>query len=433
VLVYSPNIGPRLEYIFDFLSSYYGQNFSLTDDVHQFRASHESKLDYSNSRSDIKALWISPTGLLISNEIKQPFIECFDFKGKKAFFKTEGDLPFDIFSAIFFLISRYEEYGSYMKDAYGRYAHENSAAFQNGFLNLPLVNIWLEILRPLLIEKDPAFSKTAGSFRFIPTYDIDIAWSYSNKGLIRNAGGMLRSFARGDWSLVNERLMVLAGKKKDPFDAYEWMDALHHNYQLDPVYFFHAGKKRNQYDKNIPPTNPEQQKLIRRTASIYSTGIHPSWHSGKAGTYREEKELLEFITGRAVDSSRQHFIRLKLPHTYRDLIDAGITNEYSMGYGSINGFRASVATPFYWYDLASEKKTSLLVHPFCFMDANSFYEQKDNPEQAYEEMMAFYRQIKSLHATMITVWHNSFLGTGRMFNGWRQSYSRFIASISSGQ
>ena len=57
-----------------------------------------------------------------------------------------------------------------------------------------------------------------------------------------------------------------------------------------------------------------------------------------------------------------------------------------MGYGSINGFRASVASPFYWYDLEKEANNLLAAYPFCYMEANSFYEQKFTPAQALEEM-----------------------------------------------
>ena len=74
----------------------------------------------------------------------------------QAFFKSEGDYPFDIFSAVFYLLSRYEEYLPHKKDMYGRYAHENSLAFKEGFLNLPLINIWLEDFKNVLKKKFPS-------------------------------------------------------------------------------------------------------------------------------------------------------------------------------------------------------------------------------------------------------------------------------------
>ena len=66
-----------------------------------------------------------------------------------------------------------------------------------------------------------------------------------------------------------------------------------------------------------------------------------------------------------------------------------MTDDYSMGYGSINGFRASVASSFYWYDLEKERQTNLRIHPFCFMDANSFYEQRQDPQQTFEELIHY--------------------------------------------
>lgn len=78
------------------------------------------------------------------------------------------------------------------------------------------------------------------------------------------------------------------------------------------------------------------------------------------------------IAGKTITKSRQHFIKMDLPETYEQLLRNGITGDYSMGSGSINGFRASTASAFYWYNLKTETVTQLKIHPFCFMDANSF-------------------------------------------------------------
>jgi hypothetical protein len=200
---------------------------------------------------------------------------------------------------------------------------------------------------------------------------------------------------------------------------------------LQAVYFFHAGKRQNRYDKSIPVTNKAVCDLVLETSKVATIGMHPSWHSGdEPAAIGKEKESIEGVIQQPVTASRQHYIRFTLPQTFRHLIAAGITDDYSMGYGSINGFRASIISSFYWYDLEKEEKTNLLLHPFCFMDANSYYEQKDTPQQAFEELLHYYNEVQKVNGRLITVWHNSILGTDPAFRGWREIYERFIAHIS---
>ena len=208
------------------------------------------------------------------------------------------------------------------------------------------------------------------------------------------------------------------------------MDGLHDQFQLKPWYFFLVAHQTGKYDKNILPREAVLRAIIRRHADKYNIGVHPSWQSADDPSLLiKEKETIEKAGGVTITSSRQHFIRFSLPQTFRQLLKTGIHSDYSMGYGSINGFRASVASSFYWYDLEKEEKTGLQLHPFCFMDANSFFEQKYTPQQALEEMLRYFNAIKLVNGQMITIWHNTFLGTHRRFAGWREVYEDFLKKI----
>src|SRR5262249_25502246 len=157
----------------------------------------------------------------------------------------------------------------------------------------------------------------------------------------------------------------------------------------------------------ILPSRKIMQRVIREHSDLYSIGIHPSWQSGNdAERLKLEILSLGHIAGKQIHASRQHFIRFTLPTTFRRLTDVGIEAEFSMGYGSINGFRASVASAFYWYDLEKEEQTKLLLYPFCFMDANSFYEQRLSGQQAARELRNYHNIVKSVNGMLITIWHN---------------------------
>lgn len=427
MLIYTQTITPRLQYITDFSGKeIIGKSFELTTDKEYYLRSNAGKINYSAERLSAGELWLNPHSLLFENKISAQSIQCFDIGGQKAFFKTGGDFPFDIFAAAFYLLSRYEEYLSHQKDMYGRYAHENSLAFREGFLDQPLINRWMQLFKEALKNKFQQLPIHNSTFTFLPTYDIDIAWSYKQKGW-RSFGGVMQALIKGRWQEFKERVRVLQGKQKDPFDSYGWLNQIHERFKLKPYYFFLLAEKKGKYDKNISPRQKTLHALISDHLVRYPVGIHPSWRSGdEHSSLKKEIDSLQAITGNKVVSSRQHYIRFTLPETFRRLIENGIQFDFSMGYGSINGFRASVASPFYWYDLEREKQTELILFPFCFMEANSFYEQKNTAQQALEEMRHYYNTVKSVKGTFIMIWHNQFLGTDKLYDGWREVYERFI-------
>ncbi len=431
MIIYSHIITSRLQYISDFISKEISQeSFQLTSDIEIFKEYAGPKINYSNQRISEQEFFLQPHSLIFEKNIQSQKTDCFEVNDYKAFFKTNGDFPFDIFAASFYLLTRYEEYLPHEKDEYGRYAHKKSLAFKENFLHLPLINIWLKNFRKTLNQKFPSFTIHYSPFTFIPTYDIDQAWSYLNKSWQKNIGGFLKLMVNGQWSMVRQRGKVLLNKILDPFDAYEWMDELNKTYKVKPVYFFLIPKEKGKYDKNVSPEKPAMQKIIRLHAEKYDIGIHPSWRSGdKTFLFHEEIKTLEKAAGKKIVSSRQHYIRFILPQTFRLLIQASIKKDYSMGYGSINGFRASVASSFYWYDLEKEEKTDLELFPFCFMDANSFYEQKYSSQDALNEMGHYKNVIQSVNGMMITIWHNNFLGTDPLFKGWREVYAQFVKEI----
>ena len=426
VLLYTKNSTSRLRYICHFIfKDLLNKDFAIVSDAEVFKNTDGIKINYSNTNICEKEMQVLPVGLLFEQHITAQKIECVDINNQKVFFKTSAtDFPFDIFAASFYLLSRYEEYLPHQKDMYGRYAHENSLAFKEGFINIPLINIWAKDFATAIQKRFQSFNFQLSTFNFQPTYDIDIAYSYHHKGLIRNVGGFLKAPSL-------ERIKVLVGLNRDPFDSYDWLNTLHEKYQLSPVYFFLLAAKNSLFDKNISPTTMGMQQLVGKIANKYTIGIHPSWQSGdEAVLLKKEKQLLETMSEKPVTISRQHYIRFNLPEGYRRLSDVGITDDYSMGYGSINGFRASVASAFNWYDLEKEETTDLRIHPFCYMEANSYYEQKLTPEAAFEELMHYYNICKQSSGSLITIWHNHMLGSGKLYKGWGETYEKFLQTIS---
>lgn len=420
MLIYANHITTRLRYI---ASTLLGNHVVIVDDKKNFIQNTSVKINYSAARITKEEVWVQPHNLLNETDIQPQNIDNFDWHGMPAFFKTGGDIPFDIFAASFYLLSRYEEYLPHSLDIYGRYAHENSTAYQQNFLHLPLINLWAKEFAKLF----PLVHFPFSTIGFLPTYDIDIAYCYRHNPIIKKVGGFFKDFLKGDIDKVAERASVYTGTKKDPFDVYDWLDELHKKHQLKAAYFFLVAQERKGYDKNLPPTSKAMQQLMKRCSKNYTVGVHPSWQSGDDEKLLvQEKNLVEKAIGKSISNSRQHYIRLNLPATYRQLLSHTIINDYSMGYGSINGFRASYALPYKWYDLEKETITDLNIHPFCFMEANAYFEQKLTPTQAAEELQAYHDIVKSVNGQLITIFHNHFLTEQPQWQSWRKMYEAFV-------
>jgi hypothetical protein len=410
--IFSEEITPRLRYVVNVLFA--GTEWVLTSSYADFYNYEGPKINYSKKKFTDKEFLIVPSGLLAESNIGRQNIYCSDWDGLKTFFQTNGEIPFDIFSACFYILSRYEEYLPHEKDSYGRFSHKESLAFKEGFLQVPLVDLWGQRLFNLLDGKSSGFRAPVSNFTFTPTYDIDIAYAYKGKGIVRKLMNRFKS-----------EQTVLNGK--DVFDVYDWLDELHDQYQLSPVYFFLLASQRGKYDKNLSPKSKELQQLIKNLSARYEIGIHPSWQSfdDETALHKEISSLSKF-SQKEVNDSRQHYIHFTLPHTFQALINAGITNDYSMGYGSINGFRASTSSPFYWYDLMKEEATCLLLHPFCYMEANSFFEQQLSAEEAGKELQYYFEMVKQVNGNLITIFHNHFLTMQTQWQPWRKMYKAFL-------
>lgn len=354
--------------------------------------------------------------------------------------------PFDLFGAIFYLLSRYEEYlPGAVYDHFGRFEPESSWAAHHGLLERPLVDEWIAALGEAL-EPAPAPGSATGSevassttphapatpvgVRFSPTYDIDQPWCYQHKGLKMNLLSAGKALLTGRWGRAAEQWAVLSGKRRDPFDNFDWMDRVNMTLPEVPLYFFPLSASRNAYDKNPPPGNSDYQALIQAHSARYPVGLHPSFHSTTTpGLLASEMAVLTRITGLPVTISRFHYIRFRLPEGYRLLLDNGIRADYSMGYGERNGFRASYSRPFPWYDLERETETALQVVPFCWMEATSYYNRGSRPEATLAELNGYKDTLDAVGGRLTTIWHNNSLGETPRWIGWRGLYIDFLTTI----
>ena len=419
-------------YTFDLvLKQLLGLDFSLTSDEEKFSAYDDPKMVYGPSRIG-DALFQKSVNLLFERHINEQEVNSVDFENVKGIFPVYGKgslMPFDVFAASFYLVSRYEEYLPQVRDKYGRFQAKSTWMFENGLLQKPLVNIWTIALKDKLKSIYPDLSFKERKFEFIPTYDIDAAWAYKNKGLYRTLGGFFRDLAAGDRENLRERHEVLRGKRKDPFDSFDFMFALQKEFKLKPIYFILCGNYDTN-DKNISIRNTAFQSLIKRLGDYADVGIHPSFSSYlDLPKMQAEIDGLSEVLHRPLTKSRQHFLRMNLPRSYQKLIELDISDDYTMGFASQAGFRAGIADPFRFFDLENDMATNLMVHPFALMDGTMRDYLNLDVEASLNLAKQLVDEVKAVGGTFIYLTHNETLGGEKRWVGWPEMYRELLKYV----
>lgn len=431
-MVLVPKVTGRVMYVFDLmLKQMLGIDFDLSTDAEAFKAFEGPKLHYGTQRIGDEP-FVKAEELLFERHIHEQSFRTAVFEGTVVPYAVYGQgnlLPFDVFAASFFLVSRYEEYLSQVRDHYGRFRAESTWMFENGMLQKPLVNIWTLALGRLLNATYPDLAVKKVKFTFVPTYDIDAAWAYKHKGLYRTVGGFFKDLAAGDFDNIAKRHQVIRGKRKDPFDSFDFQFELQKTFKLNPIYFILCGEYGTN-DKNISIRKPAFQSLIKRLGDYADVGIHPSFSSYlDIDKLRREMENLSEVLHRPVTKSRQHFLRMNLPRSYQKLIELDIADDYTMGFASQAGFRAGIADTFRFYDLENDMVTNLRVHPFALMDGT----MRDYLNLDVEASLALAKQlvdeVKSVGGTFIYLTHNETLGGEKRWVGWPQMYRLLLEYI----
>jgi hypothetical protein len=431
ILIYSEIQNSRTNYIFNYLlSDLLGLKMHQTLNPEE-AASFDGPVIYYSGKNIPGKLCIRPAGLLSETNIKSRTIETGIWDGLVVLFADETDrhVPFDIFSAAFWMISRYEEYLDYSQDIYGRFPARESLAFRTGFLDLPVVNLWTIKLGEVLRSFYPSLKTKKNRFYWLATIDIDNAWAFLNKGRFRTWGGLLTSILKG--KDIKKRTNVLRGFEADPYFTFSDINEIHREFPEKLLLFVLSGRP-GLHDPNSSPKNPEWKSLISSLSKEYQLGIHPSFHSNQGfKILKKEFETLSELIPYPLKNSRQHFLKIKLPHTYRNLISLGIQNDYSMGYPGQPGFRAGVCTPFYYYDLQKEEKTTLKVWPVTLMDRTLKDYLLKVPEESMDIINTYMDIVEKAGGWFIPVWHNDSLSDYGEWEGWKNVYIQMLETMKS--
>ncbi|MDD3688206.1 MAG: polysaccharide deacetylase family protein, partial [Bacteroidales bacterium] len=212
----------------------------------------------------------------------------------------------------------------------------------------------------------------------------------------------------------------------DPWYCFDKINDLHNKYGLSPYYFFLMGKFGN-LDRNISPSRKLVKELIHNLVQNYTIGIHNSYRGNfKSKVWSKELRVLQKLTKTEIFSSRQHYLFVRFPSTYRDLLKMGIKRDFSMVYPDMPGFRMGITVPVPFFDLEENKKTDLWLYPTMIMDVGLHKYQCLSMDEAIAQSLPIVEYTKQYGGTLITLWHNESLSDYGRWEGWSKVYEETV-------
>lgn len=314
----------------------------------------------------------------------------------------------DIIASTYFMLSRWEEIVDDQKDEHGRSTATASLAFRYRFLDRPVVNEYADLLWSLLVKAGLKGKRKRFTYSPVVTHDMDQPYQWPDWFTsLKHLGGDLlkrrdaRMFGKNFGSLIRTRFYG----QPDPFDRHQYMLDLAARYGLK-AYFNFIISRSSKYDEALSIHDPRLASLIRTMEDAgHFIGFHPGYNSClEPEAFNQELVVLQNLVRQKIRSGRQHFLRFRVPFTWRLWDQAGMDWESSMAYSDHPGFRCGTCYTFTVFDCLERKKLNLREKPLLLMDATLVFYQK-KPVTA--ELTQLKDQCKKHGGEWVTLWHNN--------------------------
>lgn len=323
----------------------------------------------------------------------------------------------DLIASTFFLISRYEEcVRRDVRDEHGRFIGKESLPYKAGFLNRPIVEEYGALLRQCLRDAGLDAKEPQPGFSHIYlTHDVDQIWTWDN--YYRALRTVIRRCLKNEEDKLLPVKSVYNYKKYDPVYTFpellKWDGELKKKYaeKCQDIYFMMGCEKKTTHDagyfSNKKRTKDLTDYLIDSGAEI---GIHTSYTAASnMDLFKSEVKNIEDLGAEKITKVRNHYLASKEPEDFRYYIDAGMTDDFTMCYADVAGFRLGTCRPVRWIDPIKLELTSLMMHPMtvmeCTLDGKNYMNITDE-EEAFLTVRSLLSQIKKYNGEVVLLWHS---------------------------
>lgn len=340
-------------------------------------------------------------------------------------------IPFDILGSAFFFLSRYEEVANPVEDQFQRYPAEAAYAVRHGFIDRPVVDEYVALIRDCVKSLWPQHQPGCREFRMEVSHDVDLPLRFRWASPFWLVGGCVKEFLKSkSFPKMMERIACwyhvrIRGRvSKDPYNNFSRIMDCSEQIGLSSAFYFITDRPAGVRDAHYKIDDPFIKQLISDIAARgHEIGIHPSFNSFLDGDqmHRELSRLQtvcqEMGVTQAKWGGRQHYLRWKTPFTYRNWEASGASYDSTMGFAQVAGFRCGTSMEFLPFDLLSRTTLGIVERPLIVMDTTIMNHMGlGTTPQALEYSTKLKNRCKEHRGVFTLLWHNSNLTSEEQWN-----------------
>jgi hypothetical protein len=344
------------------------------------------------------------------------------------FWQTTDDsisLGLDILGSAFFMLTRYEEVVKSDRDKFDRFPAAAALAYQEEFLDRPIVNEYLEILWACLKTLWPGLRRRPRKFSMYLSHDVDEPFRFAFTGLKRLAqrcaGDLLYRKSLRDMAASIEswtQVKLLGRADRDPANTFDLIMDLSEAQNQRSAFYFITDHTAGTIDGVYSMDHPLIRKLLRRIHDRgHEIGLHTSYNTylDPGQTKREFDRLKQVCAAEGIEQSiwggRQHFLRWQTPTTFQNWDAAGLDYDSTMTYADCIGFRCGTCYEFPVFDVLSGQALRLRERPLCVMEVtvlrSAYMGLQIANGEAIQAINVMQQRCEKYSGDFTLLWHNT--------------------------
>jgi hypothetical protein len=318
----------------------------------------------------------------------------------------------DIFAAVYFFLTRWEEYISTDLDFSHRFKYSNSISYKYNLTFRPIVNEIVEFIWKILEFMEFKVYRKKWVYEPYITHDIDQPVRLINlQCLLSDFYKNLFRYGNIKGAFFNLIIYPL-NKITYKYDLANCYDFLMDTSEMIGIksYFNFQSSAKTKYDWGYDVNSKFIKHILKKIKNRdHFIGFHPSFYSiENPSTWSDEYKKLCKAAEFNIKCGRQHYLRFRVPYTWQMWEENGLEIDSTLGFAQIEGFRCGTCWEYSVYNFLSRKKLKLKEMPLIFMEVSIIkYSSVKSTAEFFNRFDNMVSIVKKYNGKFVFLWHNS--------------------------